>query len=167
MYLAAMGKKSRLKRLRRELRPRSELTPAQLEQADRVMEQFPDCRVIHQLVAEKMSEILPDFAKPLLSDGQTHDAIRKALGFAALAWNYSIFPLDMRGETAEKIDSLLRDEEVRKLWNFLLERKRRLYPENRRIILDYEIDFRETGLALNVVSTCSLPPGSNGGSPRV
>lgn len=147
-----MGKKARLKKLRRQFDDECFLTPNQMEQARRVESQFPDATVVHVQGGEKMSVVLSEFAEPLLTHARTRDEIQKTVMMAATAWNYSISPPDLQ----QKLD---RDFEkkfpayMREVLDFFIARKRDLYPDNNRYILDCSFDFKEGRFAVNVVST--------------
>lgn len=124
------------------------------------MDELPGCVVVHPRTGEKMSEILEEFAQPLLAHAQSDEEIRKALGMATIAWNCAIAPPDARREFEQLIHSKFEDSVMRDVFDFLIARKHALFPENKRMILDYDMD-RSTGqLALNVVSTFS--PGAAG-----
>jgi len=106
---------------------------------------------------DKMSEILIDFAKPLL---ELVDNEKAMLTLAMTVWNIAIFPEEDR---EAKIDELVikcfpQDdpqslEKIRVVVGMLVLRKLKMYPDNERILLGYE--FIESGdkRTLNVMST--------------
>jgi len=106
---------------------------------------------------DKMSEILIDFAEPLL---ELVDNEKAMLTLAMTAWNIAIFPEEDRDA---KIDELVikcfpQDdpqslEKIRVVVGMLVLRKLKMYPDNERILLGYE--FIESGdkRTLNVMST--------------
>ena len=107
--------------------------------------------------ADKMSEIILDFAEPFLELVDNEKAI---LTLAMAAWNIAIFPEEDRDA---KIDELVikcfpQDdpqplEVIKAVVGRLITRKLKLYPDNKRILLGYE--FIESGnkRMLNVMST--------------
>jgi hypothetical protein len=108
----------------------------------------------------KMSEIIIDYAKPLLSVAKNDDEQKKALSIAIAIWNLSLFPKEMQSEyigkiteimTASRKDSQLSENE-KEVLNFLMERKKTFFPEIRRVILDYEYVGTPKGFHINVVS---------------
>jgi len=106
---------------------------------------------------DKMSEILIDFAEPLL---ELVDNEKAMLTLAMTAWNIAIFPEEDRDA---KIDELVikcfpQDdpqslEKIRAVVGMLVLRKLKMYPDNERILRGWE--FIESGdkRTLNVMST--------------
>ncbi|MDA1272764.1 MAG: hypothetical protein O2960_01755 [Verrucomicrobia bacterium] len=164
-----MGKKSRFKKLRRQVGGQSDWLPGQIEQAARLKEEFPECRVVRVNGGEKMSEVLGTFAEPLLEHATTREEREKAFSFATIVWNYSIARLDPGIGFGRDLDSILRDPRTREVFDLMLARKELLYPENRRIILDFQLNDTPEKYHLNVVSTMrQSEPGadaSNGANP--
>jgi hypothetical protein len=109
---------------------------------------------------DKMSEILIDFAQPLL---ELVDKEKLMLALAMAAWNIAIFPEEDRNA---KIDELVTKclpqddpqflEMIKAVIGNLVLSKLKMYPDNERILLGYE--FIESGdkRTLNVMSTMHL-----------
>ena len=100
-----------------------------------------------------MSEVIEDFAEPLLEGADTPDEFRKALTIAMIAWNYSLLDEAARAEPDPTRAELMADPLVRDMFEALIERKRQLYPDNRRAILDFQLIPNGTSHQFNVVST--------------
>jgi len=110
---------------------------------------------------EKMSEVIQDFAEPLLDGADSPEEVKKALVIAMVAWNHSL--LQEAGEPGLggiKSD-LLADPTVRGVFESLVERKWALYPDNRRFILDYELIPSGHEYRFNVISTLGSPVGKD------
>jgi hypothetical protein len=85
---------------------------------------------------------------------------KKAIDFAIVAWNFAI----IRERSGEKaLDEMMRKtakpgtdeaeiQEGRRHFDMLFKRKRELFPDNQRMILDYEFTETRDNFHLNVVS---------------
>ena len=109
---------------------------------------------------EKMSKILTDFAEPMIKSAKGEAKIREIIALAVVAWNISLSrEWAQMPKTLAYIASL--SPEMREMLAMLLERRNRVYPTVRRLIMDYEV-VRETGAyRLNVASVnfdAKLPP---------
>jgi hypothetical protein len=112
---------------------------------------------------EKMSDIIHRFAEPLRDENG--DIPANMLRFAILVWNASLLPKDEQEEAFRDIIKALPGEErgVREgamlAIAMLLERKEKYFPDNKRVIIDYDITETNDMLNLNIVST--VPKGYN------
>jgi len=112
---------------------------------------------------EKMSDVIHRFAEPL--QDENGDVPANMLRFAILVWNASLLPKDEQKEAIRDIIKALPGKEkgLREGALFavgiLLERKKKYFSENKRIIIDYDITETKDMLNLNVVST--VPKGYN------
>lgn len=113
--------------------------------------------------ATKMSEVIMEFAEPYLERATTMEDQKKALTMAIAMWNLSMLP---KGKRAEEIEKLLgklggpeadprEDAESKKLIQFFMDRKEKLFPDIERLILNYDMVETPQGVHLNVVSTVS------------
>jgi hypothetical protein len=111
---------------------------------------------------EKMSEVLLDFARPLLelSDDDDFDNV---IALAAACWNTALLPQEKQ-ETSIKglidiVSSGTREDVqmVREIVRMLLERKRRYFPNNKRFIADYQISNSRSRRNLLVASILPSP----------
>ena len=110
----------------------------------------------------KMSEVILDFAKPLLDKCEDEESEKKAIGLAILIWNVSLFPKKKRDQEIENLCSGLSSSEdandfaaLMNYVNLLLERKNEYYPDNKRAIMNYQMSGSEKNRRLDVASTLS------------
>jgi hypothetical protein len=150
--LESMGKKSRVKRLRRQ-----QITAAQQVLTERVQRSLPDdrCKIVKRRTGRKVSEILMEFAEPWLDQVETDDQRRKVIGMAVLAWNMARLADSDRpdrndSEIAEKLG-----EAGMSILNEMIGRKVALYPEERRVILDFEFTADSGRMRVDVVTSLS------------
>lgn len=108
---------------------------------------------------KKMSQFLLDFAEPLLFDDYSNDETKRAVEFAIVVWNLSLYSKNERkhkiDEFVEKI-SVKSDSVLKKDILSLIKRKTRHFGQYKKIIVDYEITVLQGGqLRLSVTSTDS------------
>ena len=108
--------------------------------------------------AEKMSEVLIQFAKPLLKEDDDLEQHRKAYLLATLAWNLAILPEAQRREDLERgeLAKTFGPEGIA-LMRALIERKLLLFPHNTRPILDLSVTDLGDSLHVDVISGLQLP----------
>jgi hypothetical protein len=113
---------------------------------------------------EKMSEVILEFAEPLLEDDETPENFRSSISFAINAWNISLMPPEIRQESIDKAIEILsiNDEEDKNVFLALMEsmiiRKNKYFSHINRCIVDYKILDTENGDSLSVVSSLLLDP---------
>ena len=107
---------------------------------------------------EKMSEVLPAFAEPLLeyvSDDKP--GFEKANSIAAFAWNLSLLPEEKWESSIEDIAREITQSDdiqaVKDMIRMLVHRRIQFFPDITRFIYDFEILDQKNGWHLNVVST--------------
>lgn len=107
----------------------------------------------------KMSEIILDFAEPILKACHTKELIKKAIALAIIAWNFSFFPDSERSkimnETIMKFFSFEIGKDINYYIEMLIERKRKYFSKYQWVILDYQISHLGDRLHLAVVSGSS------------
>jgi hypothetical protein len=110
-----------------------------------------------------MSDVIHRFAEPL--QDEKGDVPANMLRFAILVWNASLLLEDEQEEAFRDIIKALpgKGRGLREGALFaigiLLERKKKYFSDNKRVIIDYEITETKDMLNLNVVST--VPKGYN------
>jgi hypothetical protein len=111
--------------------------------------------------AQKMSQVILEFARPLLDSADGDAETRNALAFAVLAWNASLMPEERRGDLIQ--DALKRNAAsahsggdvvaIQGLFSDLIRRKEQAYPEVQRLIVDYHVRQSDGQTFLEVAST--------------
>jgi hypothetical protein len=109
--------------------------------------------------ARKMSEVILDFAEPLLDALDDDELFGKAIGCAVFCWNLS-FLQEMKQQRqvramANELDKsvLLTRHEFEDYVRMLLERKRVFFANEKRIVVNYKIVEEENHHRLSVTST--------------
>jgi hypothetical protein len=112
---------------------------------------------------EKMSEVILDFAEPLLDECENEASEKIAVAMAILIWNVSLLPeKDQDREILKMCSELARSDDAKQIAelmdyaNHLIKRKNKNYAENRRYIVKYEISGYGKDRRLDVASTLSL-----------
>lgn len=129
-----------------------------------------------------MSEALIDLVMPLYHDGLPLDAYRVLIDFAATAWNIAQLPKEQRkdqllaflksapelGLSFDEIIAAGSDDEVKaepntemnvaELFKSLLHRKDSLFPQDPRIVVEWNV-FWENG-EYRVVAASKFPPAA-------
>ena len=106
---------------------------------------------------EKMSDILLDYAEPFLDtiDVNNKAEYEKVIMMAIMFWNCSI--LDESRENRKIVRDVLKpfmtDAESRNVVSYMFKRKRMMYPDNKRMMLNYELTKAPGGFHLSVAST--------------
>jgi hypothetical protein len=111
----------------------------------------------------KMSEVLLELADPLL-DWDVTDAkkVDFIIQLTTIAWNLAMLPADRRDALEiEIIDMLIPDgdgetfESFKVVMGIVEERRKRLFPNVRGIVVDYDVQLSEGKVTLAV--TTALP----------
>ena len=108
-----------------------------------------------------MSEVIIDFAKPLLDAVQTNEEMQRAIGMAIAMWNVAILPDKEQKDFLRKFFNNTKDsssnqdlpEEHDQVVSYFIARKKVFFSDIKRMILDYECVETPQGFHLNVVST--------------
>jgi hypothetical protein len=109
----------------------------------------------------KMSEVIVQLAEPLIKrHGKTAQRIETIIMLTIAAWNKAMLP-QVKQPNIEKelVDALVsRDANaetvavVLEIFDLVEERRRKLFPDLRKIVVDYEMNFRRGHVDLNVTS---------------
>jgi hypothetical protein len=132
---------------------------------DQLTEQYG---IGHEMVRdsslEKMSDALLEYGKPFIDLVQSDSKAdyEKSIKISMMLWNCSIMQ-DVKGPGGRKeIEKMLKpvmpDAESKEVVRYMLERKRQMFPDNNRIILNYELAETPDGFHLSVAST--IPPSA-------
>ena len=97
------------------------------------------------LPVRKMSEVLLDFAEPLLGESDDDRHFRAAISIAAVSWNMAFLPpkewkvaLSEVSKDMPKGDAFT-DPEIREVLHSLVDRKKALFADDNRIIINYQV----------------------------
>ena len=100
---------------------------------------------------EKMSEVILDFAKPML-DAVDEENYPAAIQTAILGWNLALLPANARQDLLSRADPEFA-ETAGPVVEFLAHRKRALYPDIRRHVLDFDLTWNSGAPRLLIVSS--------------
>ncbi|MFQ6036291.1 MAG: hypothetical protein ACE5NM_10685 [Sedimentisphaerales bacterium] len=101
-------------------------------------------RQARALPVRKMSEVLLDFAEPFL-ETLTDEQFEAGISFAAICWNISFLPeREQRKLLRSLVDELGKSDplarfDVEDCARMLLERRRTLFADDRRMIVNYKV----------------------------
>ena len=109
--------------------------------------------VIRKNSPAKMSDTLLEYAEPFLET----IGYEKAVELAMMVWNYAIAQENpvIGKEIKEILKPVMPDAASKSIVNYMLERKRQMFPDNKRMILHYDLVETPEGFHLSVMS---MPP---------
>lgn len=120
---------------------------------------FGDKLVVTTHPEQKMSEILLDFAEPLLdSYGDSKEAKQSIISLASIAWNAALLP-NSNHETKKLIAEIVPDDEILAadmvhMVSILVKRKEEEFADINRFIVDFHLTFKNNDdFHLDVAST--------------
>lgn len=109
--------------------------------------------------ANKLSEVILDYAEPLINAAGGNEGEVKAISMSIIFWNASLFPKAKALETIEpalnemvKGDQLLK-EEFYSIFKMMYNRKQSLFSKDIRSVVDYSLEENKQGFHLQVAST--------------
>jgi hypothetical protein len=162
--MSAKKTKKKKKKSKKETRPastsqrRREILLKRVEQAHSIprekVKRFPP-------ETGKMSQVMLDFAQPLLDKCEDTDSMKGAISMAIAVWNMSFLSPEKQDEMLEqligdrKAFSDARDlAEVVATMDTLIERKKKYFADKKRVIVDFQMYVTpDERLHLDVVST--------------
>lgn len=109
---------------------------------------------------EKMSEIIIEYAAPLLDAAQNAEDQKKAISMAIAMWNISLLPEKNQLKSLKEIEGIISSSTVRDAFSderqgifiYLINRKKHLFQDINRFIQDYEFIETPEGFHLNIAS---------------
>jgi len=113
--------------------------------ANKVASKHKDMNILLNPKGEiSMSDAISQLIKPYQDDEYDYETSRKLVTFACVAWNASILPQEMRDEMIDRLlTSASRDAKHRSgifdLVTQLMERKKKLFPDISRMIIDFKV----------------------------
>jgi len=119
--------------------------------------------ILKNMLPQKMSAVLLDYAKPLLDviDLADEAALKSTIMVAVTIWNYSILN-DENAQPKPSMDGLDKETIIAaierafhgyvggRIFNDLLSRKKSLYPDNYRIIGDFSINWNKSKIEFHL-----------------
>ncbi|MBI3467140.1 MAG: hypothetical protein HY000_29350 [Planctomycetes bacterium] len=109
----------------------------------------------------KMSAVIPKLAEPLIEKcGTSTERAEAAIALTIAAWNKALFPADKQGGVErEIIDKLVPPggsaetvAAIVEMMDLIEERRKKLFPDLRVAVLNYDVQISEGRLTLNVGS---------------
>jgi hypothetical protein len=110
---------------------------------------------------EKMSEVIMEFASPMLDNSTNDEITRNIISFAILAWNLALHKERGNNDAYQGLHDMalssctdeIERQQFHRFLTMLLQRKREYFADYERFILDYELSFTRDNMHLDVVST--------------
>ena len=106
---------------------------------------------------EKMSGVILEYGEPIIDtiDSDDKEAYDKAILMTTVLWNSAIMYEEPknRKKAYELLKPLMFDDEAISVVSYMLARKRLLFPDNKRYILNYELTGTQGDFHLTVSST--------------
>ena len=157
------GAKKRKRAKKKKHKRKTKSAEALFIEKMRKSDDFPGAKIIIDPKDEnKMSEVILYFAKPFLDECEDEESEKKAIALAILIWNVSLFPKKDRDKEIQRLisDTIpvndISDLATMKYYvNMLLERKKKYYPNNKRVIVNYQFSVSRNSRRLDVASTLS------------
>jgi len=111
------------------------------------------------LFARKMSEVLLDFAEPVLETFDHPEDFEAMVTLAVLCWNCSLLPANEQRKSLNKVINELGKSdpttriEIEDCIRMLMERKKTVFANDRRMIANFEVVEERDGSRLVVMSS--------------
>ncbi len=122
-----------------------------------MLEKFPDAKV--EKYHRSVSEMIIQFAEPLIETSENDKNTRNALEFSIIAWNLSVNkkkdPIKVEEILNAYVDSYNEEsrESVRSDLTKLISRKEKMFPDENISIADYKLTYDDKGsMNLSVAS---------------
>ena len=116
-----------------------------------------------KLQGEKLSAVILDFARPL-TETVDDDQLEVAITLAVLCWNVALLPEDKQEQELRLIASTMAKDkpagfadEMMSWTRWLLDRKKKLFGHDRRMVVNYTVENKGDDFHLYVAST-PVPP---------
>ena len=107
----------------------------------------------------KLSKVILDYAKPLTEALDGTEVEERAIIVSVMFWNASLFSKEKALETIEPVlselangDQLL-EEEFDAMFEMMYKRKQSLFSDDKRFVVDYQLEENNEGFILQVAST--------------
>ena len=154
--------KTRQKIKARKKQPPQTIPDTDLTESDRIVEAVSkrierrisertgvEHKTLRSPLTESMSEALLEYAEPLMDviDTGNRKEFEKVVKVSIMVWNYAVvLEKEGDGKKAKKmLELIMLSADYKVLVDFMLERKRKLFPNNNRYIMDYEVTVMKDG----------------------
>jgi hypothetical protein len=115
----------------------------------------------------KMFEVLEELVEPYLDFTRNFSQREKLFSLALVAWNIALMPENERQQMIDQVieqgmggnDPLAR-QDAREIIDGLIARKQKLFADNKRYIIDFQLQDMGQTFHLSVASTLMNPSGS-------
>jgi len=140
-------RRSRGRRRKRYKREEADLTSSALQamrerQLSRYGDRLEVCLTDPKAGLPKLSKVIKEFAWPLIEAARTREEIETGVSLAIIAWNLAIVPEAIESGTVRAVLDGLDDDGdtviLRVTLAALLARKKALFDEDKRFVIDYE-----------------------------
>lgn len=117
---------------------------------------IPDAKLILKDDGNKLSDVITDFAGPLLNMSLRFSDHEKMLSLAILIWNMCIVHQSKADKVIEDFHkNILKDnnqaiDDADEIINYLIARKKHFYKDDKRFIVSYNVKNTKQGLHLEV-----------------
>jgi thymidine phosphorylase len=112
----------------------------------------------------KMSEVLESFVEPYLDAAQNQSQREKLFSIATIAWNLALLSggdrsslIDKMIQAGIKSNDRLAQQDTREIINEMIIRKQKFFADNKRYIIDFQLQDAGSQFHLSVASTLSNP----------
>jgi hypothetical protein len=105
-----------------------------------------------------MSDAISQLIEPYKADAPDYNSLRNLVTFACIAWNTSILPEEQRTEALDKMLEIIPGKIKDRLETFallteLIERKRKLFPNISRAIIEHKVTDEGGNFHIAIAST--------------
>lgn len=121
-----------------------------------VKDMMPDAKFIWKDDDNKLSDAIVHYAGPMLEKCSGFKEQEKMLIFAIVVWNMCLLPQKEANMYIDKIHEEMGNgdsqaiKDMDEVMNYLIDRKKRLYEDDKRIVVSYNITKTKDKLHLNV-----------------
>lgn len=124
---------------------------------DQISKRYGNDVVFQPTSGEKMSEIILQFARPLLEVTTDDESYRHAISLAVYVWNLSFLPVDQHDQAVDRLIKRLQiptfnAQLFKKDIEKLIQRRITDFPDINRMVASYEVTNTESGHNLAVAS---------------
>jgi hypothetical protein len=153
--------------MRKKLNEQRRLKRAIIESQEKLLQRARERTGNHKIEfeisppnTEKMSEIIVEYAAPLIDVAKRAEDQKKAISMAIAIWNISLLPEKNQLESLKEIENIISSstkgdgfsKERQEIFSYLINRKKNLFQDINRFIQDYEFIETPAGFHLNIVS---------------